>query len=150
VPFHDEPALALDPSRGRRRLRGLPTPVEQVPEVEEGPQLWFVTVTVAGEAVDPEEVHDGLVRLSLERPFMACARYRGDRAEVQYWDESDDAAGAIAQAMRMWGDHELSALLPAWQVVGLEVVDRMTARRRWRSGDRQHIRVLGEILPMEH
>jgi hypothetical protein len=150
VPFRDEPALALDPPRVGRRLRGLPAPAEPVQAVEEGPQLWFVTVTVAGQAVEPDEVRRGLERLSLERPFVACARYRADRAEVQYWDESEDAAGAIAQAMRMWGDHELSALLPAWQVVGLEVVDRITARRRWHSGDRQHIRVLGEILPMEH
>lgn len=143
----DEPALALNPVRGGRRLRGLPAPA--APAVDDGPALWFVTVTVAGQAIDPEDVRQGLERLSLERPFVARARYRADRAEVQYWDESGDAAGAIAQAMRMWGDHQVSALLPDWQVAGLEVVDRMTARRRWRSGDRQHIRVLGEILPME-
>ena len=144
MPFREKSALAL----ASPRLRGLPAP-EADPAPLGGPQLWFVTVTVAGAAIDADEVREGLQRLSAERPFVACARYRADRAEVQYWEESEEAAEAIAQAMRMWSDHELSALLPAWQVVGLEVVDQVTARSRGRRGDRQHIRVLGEICPME-
>jgi len=111
--------------------------------------MWFVTVTVAGRAVEPDEVRRGLERLGHERPFMAGARYRGDRAEVQYWEQSPDAAGAVAQALRMWSDHTGSALLPDWQVVGLEVVERAVARTRWGQSDRPHVRVLGEIRPME-
>jgi hypothetical protein len=145
VPSHDESALAVVGAA----LRGLPSSSGGGRWATDGPRLWFVTVTVAGKSIDQDEVRRGLERLSIERPFVAGARYRADRAEVQYWEESPDAAGAIAQAMRMWSDHEVSALLPAWQVVGLEVVDRLTARRRWRCGDRQHIRVLGEIRPME-
>jgi hypothetical protein len=144
VPFRDESALARS-----GRLRGLPRPAQRQATQDDGPQLWFVTVSVAGDPIEPDQVRLGLERLSIERPFVTGARYRADRAEVRYWEECDDAAGAIAQAMRMWSDHEVTALLPAWQVVGLEVVDRATARRRWRRGDRPHIRVLGEICPME-
>jgi len=138
-PPSDDRALAM----GVRRIGPVPGD-----EAADGP-LWFVTVTVAGGAVEPDEVRRGLERLSLERPFMAGARYRGDRAEVQYWEQSSDAAGAVAQALRMWSDHRGSALLPAWQVVGLEVVERAVARTRWGQADRPHVRVLGEIRPME-
>jgi hypothetical protein len=113
------------------------------------PGLWFVTLTVAGEPVGAEQVRRALERLSLERPFVTGARYCSDRAEVQYWEESEDVGGAIAQAMRMWSDHVVSAVLPAWHVVGLEVVDRQTVRAR--SGRREHhcVHPMGEIRPME-
>src|SRR4249920_2383262 len=130
LPRPDDNAIAAD-----ARHRVAPSP--------DGSALWFVTVTVAGRAVDPDEVRRGLQRLSLERPFVAGARYRGDRAEVQYWEQSPDAAGAVAQALRMWSDHEVSALLPAWQVVGLEVVERAVARNRRGRADRAQVRVLG-------
>ena len=53
---------------------------------------------------------------------------------MRYWDESVDVEGAVAQALRLWRDHEQCARLPPWRVVGLEVVDRDTARRRWTPG----------------
>lgn len=112
------------------------------------PVLWYVTVTVAGPATSPCDVRTALERLSEERPFLVSARYAADRAEVVYWDESDDVTVAAAQALRMWHDHLASAQLPDWRVVGLEVLDRVTARlRRDRCEDR--VRVLGEIRPYD-
>jgi hypothetical protein len=55
----------------------------------------------------------------------------------------------VAQALRMWSDHETSSRLPPWRVVGLEVVDRDTARRRWESQPRVRVSELGEIRPMD-
>lgn len=113
------------------------------------PGLWFVTVTVAGEPVEADQVRRALERLSLERPFVTGARYRTDRAEVQYWEESEDVGGAIEQAMRMWSDHAMTAVLPAWGVVGLEVVDRQTVRSRSERTEHAYVHALGEIQPMD-
>jgi hypothetical protein len=41
---------------------------------------------------------------------------------------------ALAMALRLWGEHRRTAGLPTWNVVGLEVVDRATHRRRGGSG----------------
>jgi hypothetical protein len=60
-----------------------------------------------------------------------------------------DIEGAVAQALRMWSEHQTSARLPAWRVVGLEVVDRDTARRRWQEPARVQVGELGEIRPLE-
>lgn len=135
----------LTPFRGRARTAS----VRHLQVAGEEPQLWFVTVTVAGPAAPPAEVRSALERLSSERPFVVSARYRADRAEVRYWDESEHIDVATAQGMRMWADHLVTARLPQWKVVGLEVVDRETARMRWNRDDQTPILVLGEIRPMD-
>lgn len=96
--------------------------------------MWHVTVTVFGVQQDPEEVRAALERLSHERPFLLTGRYAADRAEVQYWEEARDVEDAAALALRLWGEHRLTADLPPWRVVGLEVVDRETFRRRTGDG----------------
>ena len=113
------------------------------------PALWFVTITVSGERVPPQSVFEGLQRLSLEQPFLVSAGYASTRAEVRYWDESVDIEGAVAQALRLWSDHRRSAALPKWRVVGIEVVDKNTARRRWDDAPTMSIGVLGEIRRMD-
>jgi hypothetical protein len=113
------------------------------------PTLWFVTVTLGGDPLEPTETRAALERLSIERPFVVSARYGSTRAEVRYWDEGDDVSVAIDQALRMWSDHTDSARLPKWRIVGLEVLDRETARRQWDSSDRRRVGVLGEIRPFE-
>lgn len=113
------------------------------------PTLWFVTVTLGGHALEPTETRAALERLSIERPFVVSARYGATRAEVRYWDECDDVAVAVEQALRMWSDHVESARLPAWRVVGLEVLDRETARLQWDGADRRRVQVLGEIRPFD-
>jgi hypothetical protein len=92
--------------------------------------MWHVTLTVAGEEHDPSEVRAALERLAHERPFLLSARYAGDRAELRYWEEARDLDDAAALALRLWGEHRLTAELPPWRVAGLEVVDRTTFQRR--------------------
>ncbi len=113
------------------------------------PALWFVTITVSGRRMDAEQVRQSLERLGEEQPFLVSASYASSRAEVKYWDESVDIEGAVAQALRLWRDHESSAGLPPWTVVGMEVVDRDTARRRWSQDVNLTVFGLGEIRPME-
>jgi hypothetical protein len=92
--------------------------------------MWHVTLTVGGDPVQASEIRTGLERLTHERPFLLSARYAPDRAEVRYWEEARDVDDAAALALRLWGEHRLSAGLPAWRVTGLEVVDRATFQRR--------------------
>jgi hypothetical protein len=93
-------------------------------------RLWHVTVTVAGAPEAPDAVRAGLEQLSVEHPFLMSGRYAADRAEVRYWEEAEDVHAALSMAEKLWGEHRESAGLPCWNVVGLEVVDRDTHRRR--------------------
>lgn len=113
------------------------------------PALWFITLTLGGPRVPADTVREGLENLSLEQPFLVSAAYASSRAEIRYWDESVDIEGAVSQALAMWREHELSAGLPPWRVIGLEVVDRDTARRRWSTEVNLSVAGLGEIRPME-
>lgn len=106
-------------------LRGLPAE-PQNPHAD----MWHVTLTVAGAAVDPAVIRAGLERLAQERPFLLSARYATDHAEVAYWEEARDVDDAAALALRLWGEHRASSDLPPWTVAGLEVVDRATFQRR--------------------
>lgn len=106
-------------------------------------RLWHVVVTMAGEPGDPEQVHAALERLCAERAFLLSCRYSTDRAELRYWEEADDADDAAALALRLWAEHRRTAGLPAWQVAGLEVLDRDTYQ--WRTTT---TRRGPELLPM--
>jgi hypothetical protein len=141
----DETLATLTPLRGIS-LGDATKRRERRPE----PALWYVTLTVSGPRLDPREVRAALERLSVEQPFLVSAGYASGRAEIRYWDESVDVEGALAQALRLWSEHERSAHLPPWRVVGLEVVDRDTARRRW-EGDppAQPVGALGEIRALD-
>jgi hypothetical protein len=143
----DQPLATLTP------LRGIPLGTsrraQRAAHRREEPALWFVTITVSGTRMSADEVRQGLERLSEEQPFLVSAAYASSRAELRYWDESVDIEGAVAQALRMWSEHQETAQLPAWTVVGLEVVDRDTARRRWQEPVRAQVGELGEIRPLE-
>jgi hypothetical protein len=69
-------------------------------------------------------VKAALERLSSEQPFLLSGRYGADKAEVRYWEEAPECADAVALGLRLWGEHRASAKLPAWQVLGVEVVDQ--------------------------
>ena len=94
--------------------------------------LWFVTVTVAGDVVDAQAIRSGLERLSHEHPFLLSGRDAEDRAEVRYWEEAPDAESVLHLAVGLWREHQVSAGLPDWRVVGVEVIDRETFHRRGR------------------
>jgi hypothetical protein len=96
--------------------------------------LWHVTLTVAGDRQQPEDVLAALERLSAERPFFLSGRYAGERAELRYWEEASDCSDACAMALRVWFEHRESAALPPWSVVALEVVARDEHQRRDGAG----------------
>ena len=87
-------------------------------------RLWHVTVTVAGDSVEPLIVRNALRRLSDQRPFLHSLKYAAARAEIQYWEEADTLLDASSLALRGWNEHRDSAGLPRWEVVGLEVLER--------------------------
>ena len=92
--------------------------------------MWLVIVTTAGEPHDPAQVRAALERLAEENPFLLTARYGADRAEVRYWEEAPDIHDAAAMALRLWGEHRKSAGLPAWKIMGLEIVEQEILQRR--------------------
>jgi hypothetical protein len=92
--------------------------------VGEPVRLWHVTVTVAGDSVEPLIVRNALRRLSDQRPFLHSLKYSGARAEIQYWEEAESLLDASSLALRVWNEYRDSAGLPRWEVVGLEVLER--------------------------
>jgi len=93
-------------------------------------QMWHITVTVAGGELDEAEVKAALDRLADRHQSLLTARYGSDRAELQYWDEGLDVRSAAARALVLWNDYSEIAVLPPWDVVGLEVVDQPTFQTR--------------------
>lgn len=93
-------------------------------------RLWHVTLTLSGEAKEPEVVHAALERLQDERPFLHSLRYESSTAEIQYWEEAEGMLDAASLALRVWNEHRDSCGLPQWEVVGLEVLERETFHRR--------------------
>lgn len=94
------------------------------------PLLWHVTLTVAGAPRSLSTVDRALRRFQQERPFLTSLRYDTTRAEISYWEEGEDMVDAASLALRLWNEHRVSADLPPWKVVGLEVVERETYRSR--------------------
>ncbi|CAN5199584.1 hypothetical protein BH18ACT9_BH18ACT9_13580 [soil metagenome] len=92
--------------------------------VAEPIRLWHVSVTVAGEALEPHVVRSALERLNEQRPFLHALKYAGERAAIQYWEEAESLLDASSLALRVWDEHRDSAGLPRWEVVGLEVLER--------------------------
>ena len=93
-------------------------------------RLWHVSVTVAGDAVEPLIVRNALRRLSDQRPFLHSLKYAGSRAEIQYWEEAETLLDASSLALRVWNEYRDSAGLPRWEVVGLEVLERSVFQSR--------------------
>ncbi len=96
-------------------------------------RLWHVTLTVAGNGVEPLIVRNALRRLSEQRPFLHSLKYAADRAEVQYWDEAESLLDASSLALRVWNEYRDTAGLPRWEVVGLEVLERAVFQSRSRE-----------------
>ena len=124
-------------------LRAVP-----VVEPECSARMWHVTLTVEGSPVTDRDIRTALERLSDEHPFLLAGRYAPSRAEVCYWDEAADAATAMSLAARLWSEHRVSAGLPDWQVVGVEVIDQGNFHRRGQMTHGQlSIVAAGRILP---
>jgi hypothetical protein len=93
-------------------------------------RLWHVTITVAGNPVEPLMLRGALCRLSDQRPFLHSLKFSSARAEIQYWEEAVSLLDASSLALRVWNEHRDSAGLPRWEVVGLEVLEREVLSRR--------------------
>ena len=102
-------------------------------------RLWHVTLTVAGVTWPLSPLHDALTRLQEERPFIHSLRYDADRVELSYWEEGEEMIDAASLALRLWNEHRISAALPPWKVVGLEVIDRDTYQGRSVSTPIAHV-----------
>ncbi|WP_407675423.1 hypothetical protein [Peterkaempfera griseoplana] len=115
--------------------------------VAEQGRLWHVVLSVAGRTTPLAELRSGLEQLAHDHPFLLTARYAADHAEVRYWEQARDLHDAAAIALRLWGEHRASAQLPAWEIVGLEVVDRSTYHKRLSEGYGDAAAVLGGVHP---
>ena len=59
-------------------------------------------------------------------------------------EEGEEMIDAASLALRMWNEHRLTAALPPWRVVGLEVIDRDTYQARpYRHPSRKSKRLRG-------
>ncbi|MER5372191.1 hypothetical protein [Streptomyces sp. NPDC002132] len=101
---------------------------------EDLPRLWHVTLSVSGADADLKELRRALEQLAHDHPFLLTSRYAADHAEIRYWEEARDLHDAAAVALRLWGEHRQTAGLPAWEIVGLEVIDRQTYHQRIAEG----------------
>lgn len=93
-------------------------------------RLWHVTLTLAGDQVEPMLVRAALSRLREERPFIDTVEFTGTGAELQYWDEGSAMMDVASLALRLWAEHRESAGLPNWEIVGLEVVEKAVRESR--------------------
>ena len=103
-------------------------------DADQGVRLWHVTLTVAGDSVEPMLVRGALSRLREERPFIDTVEYTATGAELQFWDEGDAMLDVASLALRLWAEHRESAGLPSWEIVGLEVVEKSVRDARAGTG----------------
>jgi hypothetical protein len=108
---------------------------------EESARLWHVTLTVAGDGVEPMLLRGALSRLRDERPFIDTVEFTTTTAELQFWDEGPSMLDVASLALRLWAEHRESCSLPCWETVGLEVVEKSV--REGRTG----LRLTGTAAP---
>jgi hypothetical protein len=117
-----------------RALSSVTAGERQETQPEDLPRLWHVTLSVSGEPAPLPELRRALEQLAHDHPFLLTSRYAADHAEIRYWEEARDLHDAAAVALRLWGEHRRTAGLPAWEIVGLEVIDRETYHQRVAEG----------------
>ncbi len=129
------------------RLRTERRAATEPPTVPEQARLWHVVLSVAGPVTPLTELRAGLERLAHDHSFFLTARYAADHAEIRYWEQARDLHDAAAIALRLWGEHKVTAKLPPWEIVGLEVVDRSTYHKRVAEGFAGPPPQLGGVYP---
>ncbi|GAA2826710.1 hypothetical protein RMN57_14010 [Kitasatospora sp. CM 4170] len=132
---------AVRGARPERRGEGVP------PVSPEQARLWHVVLSVSGPVTPLSELRAGLERLAHDHSFFLTARYAADHAEIRYWEQARDLHDAAAIALRLWGEHKVTAKLPPWEIVGLEVVDRATYHKRVAEGFGDPPPQLGGVHP---
>jgi len=81
-------------------------------------------------------IRGAMQRLNDERQFLDSVISTGHSVEIQFWDEGENMLDVASLAMRLWNEHRESAALPAWEVVGLEIVEKGLRERRTTGGRR--------------
>ncbi|MFJ8624111.1 hypothetical protein ACIRD3_14845 [Kitasatospora sp. NPDC093550] len=119
---------------GMRRQRPQRADAADPPTVPEQARLWHVVLSVAGQVTPLSSLRASLEQLAHDHSFFLTARYAADHAEIRYWEQARDLHDAAAIALRLWGEHKVTANLPPWEIVGLEVVDRATYHKRVAEG----------------
>ncbi len=97
--------------------------------------MWHVTLTFHGQPQPAGRLRSGLETLVFHHGIDLSARFNRDTVELRYWDEGQDCRAVVDAAMSLWDEHRRNSDLPAWPVVGVEVLDRPSFRRRWSPGD---------------
>lgn len=92
-------------------------------ELSHEPRYWRVTVTVSGEPMEPLMVRAALLRLAYEHPFMDSTVYTDREAELVFLDQGEKIDQIAQLATTLWEEHRVSAGLPDWEVLGVEVVE---------------------------
>lgn len=126
------PLASAQPGQREQKLTGAREGAR--PSEPETSRLWHVTLSVSGAEAPLTDVRRSLERLAHDHPFLLTSRYAHDHAEIRYWEEARDLHDAAAVALRLWGEHRLSAGLPPWEIVGLEVIGRETYHQRVAEG----------------
>jgi hypothetical protein len=121
--------------------------MKAVAHLSEQHELFHVTLTVGGIAMEPALVQAACQRLSSEQPFLFSGRFGADRAEVHYWEEAPDCAAAKEFALQLWDNHRESAGLPPWAVLGVDVIDRDTFLQRGGRPVRRSVTPAGTWRP---
>ncbi len=142
----DEGGPVDEPREPVRELAPVAAVVGAVAEAEQ-PRLWHVVLSVAGKVTPLAELRAGLEQLAHDHSFFLTARYAADHAEIRYWEQARDLHDAAAIALRLWGEHKVTANLPPWEIVGLEVVDRPTYHKRVAEGFGDPAPSLGGVQP---
>lgn len=96
--------------------------------------MWHVTITLHGHPHEPRSLAEALGKLAFTHGIDLSARYGPDLVELRYWDEGQDCRRVVGSALDLWDSYRDDVDLPAWPVVGVEVLDRPTFRRRWPPG----------------
>lgn len=109
--------------------------------------LWHVTITLHGKPSPVRPLQDALTELALRHPFDLSVRFTSETAELRYWDEGHDCRCVVDKAVELWDEHRTELGLPTWPVVGVEVLDRPTFRRRWAPGHPQAHLLTPGVLP---
>lgn len=97
--------------------------------------MWHVTLTLHGQPHKPAALQNALQELAFHHGFDLAARFSPDTVELRYWDEGHDCRVVVANALELWDEHRNDRELPAWPVVGVEVLDRPSFQRRWPTGE---------------
>jgi hypothetical protein len=92
--------------------------------------LWHITLILSGDPEPLSQVGPAVRRLCDLDPGNMGARYRSDRAEVQFWDEGGDIGQVALAASRLWRTSRADTGLPDWSLVGMQVMERGRLRER--------------------